>query len=989
MNEQRTQAYLNFVNQLLSCNEVDEPQILQDNLELLDQKLLNFMNLKTQEYEKMGMEKEKILLIDRSQRYFLIIFDNTNPKLAISFLKQNLDKLDNNLIVIIKEVLSYQEDFDSEDIISRIDFINNFCSLIQELYVGNISINLEIVISLYEFTLENYNFENNTQKRASIINNLAIAYRKRIKGFKEHNLARAIELYNKVLKINTFELCPEEWAITQNNLGNIYLEKALYINNKLKQNITPNNLNENTMQLNENTMQSIHHYKNALKVWTFKDFPQEWIGVKNNLTSADSLRVDDKENNIKKAIVIYTQILENVDLLKTHSRDQDYLSYEWGGTQHNLGQAYYQIAQDGNIQYYESAITAYTEALKVRTFEKFPIEWAMTKNALALAYNKRVEGDKLDNLQKAVTYFYDALKIRTKEADPVKCLETARNLGNLYYDEQQWQLAAEAYLIAIEAVENARLEALNPQSRQQVLSDAIDVFHRIIQANLNLNQPEKALEYIERSKARNLVELMTQKNLKPQGVSQNIIEEYDRLRQQVVNEQIRLQNQSINQNLSRIDNLIPYVQDHNYLTEYQQQLDTFIEQKITPTDPTFKLTQKVEPITFKEIQSLIDPETCLIQWYITGEKVLTFIIHSNRKIDYFESVNLDFKELFNTINTYGSLYYSKDGKQEWLNKLPILLKSFSEVLHLNDIVNLISNTCKCLVIIPHWFLHILPIHAFPINQDKVLQDKYTVQYAPSCQILKQIQQPKQNELIHLLAIQNPTKDLTFTDLEVNIIANLFTQNQIIAKENATQNTVITQLKNSNYHCHHFSCHGSFNPNNPLESALILVDKEPLTLGEIFELNLKKSRLVVLSACETGMIDLKSISDEYIGLPSGFLFAGSQNVVSSLWTVSDLSTAFLMIKFYQILLDRNQQVSVAVALKTAQNWLQNLTVKEYLSQLNDCQQTIKPIQQKLTAKEFTRLMDMIEDEQIRIKGIESSYKLFENPFYWAAFTALGI
>jgi CHAT domain-containing protein len=146
---------------------------------------------------------------------------------------------------------------------------------------------------------------------------------------------------------------------------------------------------------------------------------------------------------------------------------------------------------------------------------------------------------------------------------------------------------------------------------------------------------------------------------------------------------------------------------------------------------------------------------------------------------------------------------------------------------------------------------------------------------------------------------------------------------------------------------------------------------------------------VLSACETGLIDLNSINDEYIGLPSGFLFAGSPSVVSSLWTVSDLSTSFLMMKFYEILLDKNQQVSVPVALKQAQYWLQDLTVQEYLNQLNSCQEIVKLMQQKLTTKEFTRLMDMIEDEQIRIKGLEPNYKLFNNPFYWAAFTAAGI
>ena len=43
MDEQRTQAYLNLVNQLLSCNDGDEPRILQENRELLDRGLVEVM----------------------------------------------------------------------------------------------------------------------------------------------------------------------------------------------------------------------------------------------------------------------------------------------------------------------------------------------------------------------------------------------------------------------------------------------------------------------------------------------------------------------------------------------------------------------------------------------------------------------------------------------------------------------------------------------------------------------------------------------------------------------------------------------------------------------------------------------------------------------------------------------------------------------------------------------------------------------------------
>jgi CHAT domain-containing protein len=239
-----------------------------------------------------------------------------------------------------------------------------------------------------------------------------------------------------------------------------------------------------------------------------------------------------------------------------------------------------------------------------------------------------------------------------------------------------------------------------------------------------------------------------------------------------------------------------------------------------------------------------------------------------------------------------------------------------------------------------------------------------------------------NGKIGLSVISYPELTL-FTDLEVNILSTFFTESKIIAKDNATKNAVLPHLKSSDNHCCHFSCHGGFNQDNPLESALFLGNKEPLTLGEIFELRLNQCRLVTLSACETGLIDLNSISDEYIGLPSGFLFAGSPSVVSSLWTVNDLSTSFLMIKFYEILFNPNLNISVAVALKQAQNWLQNLTIEkldefleQYQPQIDKYLAPLRPGQRKIYEESL---------KQIRQRQPHP----FANPYYWAGFTATGI
>jgi CHAT domain-containing protein len=894
---------------------------------------------------------------------------------------------------------------------------NNLSNAYSDRIKGDKAENLEMAISAYTEALKVYTFETIPQHWATTQNNLGNAYHNRIREEQAENFEQALFYYKEALRVFTFEGFPVDWAMTQNNLGNTYsdrikgdkaenLEMAIsaytealkvYTFETIPQHwaMIQNNLaltysDRIRGNKTENLERAISAYIKALKVRTFDVFPVDWATTQNNLAIAYSGRISgDKADNLEQAITAYRKALKVLTF--------ETFPQQWAMTQNNLATAYSNRVQGDKAENLETAIFHNNEALKVYTRKAFPVDWAMIQNNLAATYQQRIRGDKAENLVTAIQYYDNALKIRTKENAPLSCLLTARNLANLHYNQKQWQPATEAYNTAVEAVENARLEALNPQSRQEVLSNTIDVFYRIVQAYLNLNQPDKALEYIERSKGRNLVELMTQKNLQPQGVSQEIIEQLNELKQRFVNEQIRLQSQSINQNIMRSDNLNPYVQDQNYLKQYQQELDNFIEREIKPVAPLFSLTQKVEPILFTKIQALTDTETCLLQWYITGEKILAFVVSANGDIKVWQSSEDKRKQLFDAaIRNYLQLYYSETDKKEWINQLSSFLQTFADILHINDILTLIPDTCKRLIIIPHWFLHILPLHALPISNSHVLkfgaganaQDLHDlfpngVQYAPSCQLLQIAQSFHHSDFHKLFAIQNPTKDLLYTDLEVNIVSNFFAESQIIAKDNATKNAIIPHLKTSNNHCHHFSCHGEFKPNNPFESALLLANKEPLTLGEIFELRLNQCRLVTLSACETGLIDINSISDEYIGLPSGFLFAGSPSVVSSLWTVNDLSTSFLMIKFYEILFSVNLNISVAVALKEAQDWLQNLTIEKLDKFLEQYQPQIDKYLAPLRLGQRKIYQESLK--QIRQRQPHP----FANPYYWAGFTATGI
>jgi tetratricopeptide (TPR) repeat protein len=103
-------------------------------------------------------------------------------------------------------------------------------------------------------------------------------------------------------------------------------------------------------------------------------------------------------------------------------------------------------------------------------------------------------------------------------------------------------------------------------------------------------------------------------------------------------------------------------------------------------------------------------------------------------------------------------------------------------------------------------------------------------------------------------------------------------------------------------------------NHPLPN----VEDGILTAYEVSNLYLPNTELVVLSACETGLGDIKGTEGVY-GLQRAFKMAGVNYIIMSLWQVLDKETSEFMILFYEKLLEKK---SIPDAFKVTQNIMKN-------------------------------------------------------------------
>jgi CHAT domain-containing protein len=239
----------------------------------------------------------------------------------------------------------------------------------------------------------------------------------------------------------------------------------------------------------------------------------------------------------------------------------------------------------------------------------------------------------------------------------------------------------------------------------------------------------------------------------------------------------------------------------------------------------------------------------------------------------------------------------------------------------------------------------------------------------------------------LLSVENPKSLSDFADkplpplpaaeLESEYICRLLSNHKRLAREEVRQQQVEAELSKK-CDVFHFSGHAQYNSKQPRKSALYLTAKERLRVEDIVKLNLEAYRLVCLSACETAVTGSETISAEYVGLVSAFLSRGVGRVVSTLWTVRSDATALIIIQFYRLLLLEN--IPPIDALNLATRWLRDLTY-------GDLVEWYETLIEELPKNEAV-IVPFLDNRLFEVRRKEATERVYDNPYFWAAFVISG-
>ena len=783
---------------------------------------------------------------------------------------------------------------------------------------------------------------------------------------------QALKKYNKALHLSREVENKIGEAKTLNNIGIVYSDLGdkqqalkLYnqalpltrqVENKIGEATTLNNIGGVYYSLGDK-QQALKFYNQALPLLR---------EVKDKAGEAKAL------NNI---ILVYSDFGDKQQALKEYNKALA-LSREVGDkgqeaiTLNNIGLVYYSLGDK------QQALKYYNQALPLmREVEDKSGEAGIINNIGAVYYSL---GDK----QQALKFYNLALPLSREVGDKSGEATTLNNIAFLHRDNGNLQAALTNSKAAIDIIENLRTKVDSNDLRtsyfatvQNTYKVHIDILMQLHRQNPSKGYDIQALNASEKSRARGLLELLTEANADiRKGANPELLAQEKRLQQEIeAKEKLRLE--IVNQkeyDVKSAENLKAEVE--SLLNQYRQ-----LKTKIRTTSPKYAALKYPEPLNLTQIQQQLDKDTVLLQYSLGKKRSYLWTVTPNSLDSYelpkreeIETAAAKFKELLKKCEKSPINCQDLSAAQK--------AKDYQEVTQaatqLSKLVFApVSNKLgkKRLVIVADGALLEIPFAALsePNQTDyqPLLVDREIVNLPSISAIaihrneLKQRQTAPKTLAVLADAVFSSddervtgkppalAPELDLRDSMLRKAAKNYnragwerlegtrTEAEEILKLMPASDTLqafdfdanynwITNKQLKQYRFIHLATHGFANPDNPELSGILLsavdkqhkpLDRVNLLLGDIFNLDWGAD-LVVLSACETGLG--KGVPGEgLIGLTRGLMYAGAEHAVISLWQVDDTATSKLIPQIYQAMLEKNTSPTTALRQAQLQMWQQ--------------------------------------------------------------------
>jgi len=608
-------------------------------------------------------------------------------------------------------------------------------------------------------------------------------------------------------------------------------------------------------------------------------------------------------------------------------------------TLHNIGAVYSALGEK------QKALEYYGQALPIRRAvgDRQGEAWTLTNIGVVYA--------ELGEKQKALEYFGQALAIFRAVGDREGEAAALGSIARIERDRGELAQARTRIEAALELIESLRAAAPGPELRATFLASKRDAYEFYIDLLVRLDEREPgrghdraAFQASERSRARSLLELLTEARMDVrQGIAPELKE-----RERAVHARIAGIQSQLLRVMSRAK---PNPAEVAALEEALKRADAEREQvelEIRRKHPRYAALQYPTPVGVASVQEVLDEQTALLEYVLTRESALLFVL-----------TRADFRVL--------RLGVTPATIRERVEKLRAAIAEGPRwTVFSNYVLNarwlyqdLIQPAEKWLagkrelIIVPDGVLHYLPFEVLLTKGELTVEPRelsylardYAVRYVPSASVLVELSRPEAERSKPektLVAYADPIYGepdeasavgkalrsmwgelrrlprLPYSRQEVERIARLYPDAEVtlfLGAEAREEN--VKSGEPARYRFVHFAAHGVLNEKQPQYSGIVLTvgatrsgstaPPEPamrqeatedslLQVYEIFNLKLTAD-VVVLSACETGL-GREVRGEGMVGLTRAFLYAGAQAVVVSLWKVADPATAELMMRFYR-------------------------------------------------------------------------------------------